>query len=173
MQASSPATASADSVKLPGSGTAVKPPAEEPALWPKCDSTIVKSLMSTVPVPVNSPWASVPLWPKCDRTIVRSLILTRPSRLASPANPGRQEEASVRVVPGAARPHEDLPGVVHAFAKVERHAGRCVAGREIDLPAADFRHRAARGAIAVIIEAGAGVADHQTAIVDESRLPPQ
>ena len=71
---------------VPGSGTGAIPAADDPEVWPKFASTIVRSLMSTVPSPVNSPWLQViPVLPKLLSTIVRSLISTLPSKLASPA----------------------------------------------------------------------------------------
>ena len=77
-------TAAERIARAPGSGTAVGPPAD-PAVWPKFDRTIVKSLMSTVPSPVNSPWdQAAPIRPKLDRTMVKSLMSTLPSSLASP-----------------------------------------------------------------------------------------
>ena len=71
--------------RLDGSGTAGIAAADATTVWPKLLSTIVRSLMSTVPSPVNSPWLHVaPVWPKWLSTIVRSLMSTRPSRFASP-----------------------------------------------------------------------------------------
>ena len=74
-----------------GSGAAPIEPGA-PRLLPKAASTIVRSLISTVPLPVNSPsfhpiFPGPPAtddWPKCAKTIVKSLMSTLPSAFASP-----------------------------------------------------------------------------------------
>ena len=92
-----------------GSGTALMPAL---GLMPKFASTMLKSLMSTVPSPLKSPCHQVAaVLSKLASTIVRSLMSTLPSPLASPGLRGSQEEAIAlpgRVITSA----NNLPGIV-------------------------------------------------------------
>ena len=56
-------------------------------LLPKLLSRIVRSLTSTLPSPLRSPWLQVipVVWPKCHSTTVKLFTSTLPSQLTLPA----------------------------------------------------------------------------------------